>query len=87
MKLINSVKTQMRALTGLFPLTARGAVALLCIALALRFFGYGAMDLMVFALGISALAILLSCLFSVVICGLIPLRSEGKRFSDLLFFR
>ncbi len=71
MKLINSVKTQLRALAGPFPLTARGAVALLCIALALRFFGYGAMDLMVFALGISALAILLSCLFSVVICGLI----------------
>ena len=71
MKLIDSVKTQLRALAGLFPLTARGAVTLLCIALALRFFGYGAMDLMVFALGICALAILLSCLFSVVICGLI----------------
>ncbi len=71
MKPIDSFKTQLRALAGLFPLTVRGAVALLCIALALRFFGYGAMDLMVFALGISALAILLSCLFSVVICGLI----------------
>ena len=55
----------------MFPLTARGVVALLCVAFALRFFGYGAMDLMVFALGICALAILLSCLFSVVICGLI----------------
>ena len=68
---IDSVKTQLCAVAGLFPLTVRGAVALFCIALALRFFGYGAMDLMVFALGISALAILLSCLFSVVICGLI----------------
>ncbi len=44
---------------------------MLCVALALRFFGYGAMDLMVFALGICALVILLGCLFSVVICGLI----------------
>lgn len=63
--------SQLRALAGVFPLTARGVVALLCVALALRFFGYGAMDLMVFALGICALAILLSCLFAVVICGLI----------------
>ena len=71
MRPINSVKNQLRALAGLFPLTARGVVALLCIALALRFFGYGAMDLMVFALGICALAILVSCLFSVIVCGLI----------------
>ena len=71
MKPINSVKHQLRALAGLFPLTARGVVTLLCIALALRFFGYGAMDLMVFALGICALAILVSCLFSVIVCGLI----------------
>ena len=71
MKPINSFKHQLRALAGLFPLTARGVVTLLCIALALRFFGYGAMDLMVFALGICALAILVSCLFSVIVCGLI----------------
>lgn len=71
MKSIGSVKNQLRALAGLFPLTARGVVTLLCIALALRFFGYGAMDLMVFALGICALAILVSCLFSVIVCGLI----------------
>ena len=71
MKPIYSVKSQFRALAGLFPLTARGIVTLLCVGLALRVFGYGAMDLMVFALGICALAILLSCLFCVVICGLI----------------
>lgn len=71
MKPIGSVRNQLRALAGLFPLTARGVVTLLCIALALRFFGYGAMDLMVFALGICALAILVSCLFSVIVCGLI----------------
>ena len=65
------MKSQLRALASVFPLTARGVVALLCVAFALRFFGYGAMDLMVFALGICALVILLSCLFSVVICGLI----------------
>ena len=71
MNSIGSVTNQLRALAGLFPLTARGVVTLLCIALALRFFGYGAMDLMVFALGICALAILVSCLFSVIVCGLI----------------
>ncbi len=61
----------LRGFAGLFPLTARGVVALLSVALALRFFGYGAMDLLVFALGICALGILLACLFSVVGCGLI----------------
>jgi len=61
----------LRGLAGLFPLTPRGVVALLGVALALRFFGYGAMDLLVFALGICALGILLACLFSVVGCGLI----------------
>ena len=71
MRPIGSVRNQLRALAGLFPLTARGVLTLLCIALALRFFGYGAMDLMVFALGICALAILVSCLFSVIVCGLI----------------
>ncbi len=65
---------------------------MLCAALALRFFGYGAMDLVVFALGICALAILLGCLFSVIVCGLIlqrrierepaqaPERAGGKAF-------
>jgi len=61
----------LRGLAGLFPLTPRGVVALLSVALALRFFGYGAMDLLVFALGICALGILLACLFSVVGCGLV----------------
>ncbi|MCY4181445.1 MAG: hypothetical protein OXF43_00955, partial [Gammaproteobacteria bacterium] len=61
----------LRGLAGLFPLTPRGVVTLLGVALALRFFGYGAMDLLVFALGICALGILLACLFSVVGCGLI----------------
>ena len=81
----NSVKARLRALASLFPLTARGITVLICIALALRFFGYGAMDLMVFALGICALAILLSCLFSVVVCGLIlqrRIQREAKNESS-----
>ncbi len=82
MKPINSFKHQLRALAGLFPLTARGVVTLLCIALALRFFGYGAMDLMVFALGICALAILVSCLFSVIVCGLILQRRIQREAGD-----
>lgn len=75
---LNSLKTQFHALAGMFPLTARGIVTLLCVGLALRLFGYGAMDLMVFALGICALAILLCCLFSVVICGLILQRRIAR---------
>lgn len=82
MKRIRSVQTRLRAFAGLFPLTARGVVALLCVALALRFFGYGAMDLMVFALGICALAILLTCLFSVVVCGLILQRRIQREAGD-----
>ncbi len=69
--MINFQSTRLHSIADMFPLTARGVVCLLCVAFALRWFGYGAMDLVVFALGICALAILLSCLFSVIICGLI----------------
>ncbi len=65
----HSLISSARAFAGLFPLTGRGIAVLLCAALGLRVFGYGAMDLLVFALGICALAILLCCLFSVVVCG------------------
>ena len=53
-----------------FPLTVQGVITLTLILLALQVFGYGAMDLVVFALTICAIAILVFCLFCVIFGGL-----------------
>jgi hypothetical protein len=53
-----------------FPLTVQGVISLTLILLALQVFGYGAMDLVVFALTICALVILIFCLFCVIFGGL-----------------
>ncbi len=58
-----------RRLIALFPLTLQGVITLLITAYALRVYGYGAMDLVVFALAICALAILVFSLFCSVISG------------------
>ena len=65
-----SAKKTLRSLAGLFPLTSQGLLTLTVSAWALRTFGYGSMDLVVFALTISALAILISCLFCTIGFGL-----------------
>ncbi|MEZ5491314.1 MAG: DUF58 domain-containing protein [Gammaproteobacteria bacterium] len=54
-----------------FPLTTQGVIALTLTLLALQVFGYGAMDLVVFALSICAVAILLFSLFCVIFGGLL----------------
>ena len=54
---------------SLFPLTLQGLILLIVTALCLSVFGYGSMDLVVFALAICALAILIFCLFCSVISG------------------
>ena len=53
-----------------FPLTLQGVITLTLMLLALQVFGYGAMDLVVFALTICAIAILMFCLFCVIFGGL-----------------
>ena len=53
-----------------FPLTAQGSLTLLVMLFALQMFGYGAMDLVVFALTICAIAIFLFSLFCVIFGGL-----------------
>ncbi|MGI9251419.1 MAG: DUF58 domain-containing protein [Pseudohongiellaceae bacterium] len=58
-------------LASLFPLTIRGTTTLLVCAAALWWFGYGRLDLVVFALAICALTILVFCLFCTVIGGLL----------------
>ncbi len=60
-----------QALLGLFPLTVQGCITLIVAATALNVFAYGAMDLVVFALAICALAILVFCLFNTVIVGVL----------------
>lgn len=53
-----------------FPFTLQGLATLALLLLALQVFGYGAMDLVVFALTICAVAILLFSLFCVIAGGL-----------------
>lgn len=73
----NKLKTVLEPLLALiqrwrehFPLTLQGVFALFLMLLALRVFGYGAMDLVIFALTICAIAILLFCLLCVIFGGL-----------------
>jgi len=67
---------------SLFPLTAQGSITLLVTALALSIFGYGSLDLVVFALSICALAIVLFCLFCSIITGIIIQRRIQKVLVD-----
>jgi hypothetical protein len=66
---------------GLFPLTLQGLITLLVTALCLSLFGYGSMDLVVFAIAICALAILVFCLFCSVISGVFVQRKIQRRIS------
>lgn len=63
------VVTLTRRLAALFPLTLQGLITLLLTAYALRVYGYGSMDLVVFSLAICALAILIFSLFCSIISG------------------
>jgi len=73
-----SILRGLRTLAGLFPLTSQGTITLLATATALSVFGYGSMDLVVFALSICALAILLFCLFCTVTFGVVMQRRIRK---------
>ena len=72
----------LNVMIGLFPLTIQGTITLLVTAVFLRMFGYGSMDLVVFALAICALAILIFCLFCVVISGFIVQRKIQKELDE-----
>lgn len=72
------VLTQLRTLLGLFPLTLQGSIILVVAATALSVFGYGAMDLVVFALAVCALVILVFSLFCAVICGILVQRQVHR---------
>ena len=63
----------------------QGTTTLIVTTFFLRAFGYGSMDLVVFALTICALAILIFCLFSVVISGLVIQRRLHKYFKQVSF--
>lgn len=68
------LRQSLRSLAGLFPLTVQGSITLLIAASALSVYGYGNMDLVVFALAVCALAILLFCLFCTISFGVIMQR-------------
>ena len=64
--LIKGINQAWLYFAGLFPLTLQGMIALLLTTWSLSAYGYGAMDLVVFALAICALTILICCLFCTV---------------------
>jgi len=66
---------------SLIPLTLEGLILLIVTALCLSVFGYGSMDLVVFALAICALTILIFCLFCSVISGVFVQRKIQKRLN------
>lgn len=65
-------------IVGMFPLTLQGLITLLVTAAALSIYGYGSMDLVVFALAICGLSILVASLFCAVLSGLIIQRRVYK---------
>ena len=67
-----------RTIGGMFPLTLQGVITLLVTTSALSIYGYGAMDLVVFALAICALAIVIASLFCAVISGILIQRRVHK---------
>ena len=70
---------------GVFPLTLQGTITILISATCLKVFGYGSMDLVVFSLAICAIAILMFCLFCVIIGGLIAENAiENRKFVPIL---
>ncbi|MEX2132475.1 MAG: DUF58 domain-containing protein [Pseudohongiellaceae bacterium] len=54
-----------------FPLTLQGVISLSLALLALQVFGYGRLDLVVFALGVCAIAIVVFSMLSVIVGGVI----------------
>ena len=72
-----------RRLIALFPLTLQGLITLLITAYALKKYGYGAMDLVVFSLAICALAILIFSLFCSAVSGVFIQRRVRIIFDQL----
>ena len=71
-----------RYLAGLFPLTLQGTITLLFTSWALSAYGYGAMDLVVFALAICGLSILVCCLFCTVGFGIFMQRKIRREIAN-----
>jgi len=79
---MNLLLQSLKTLIGLFPLTLQGSICLLASAGALSIFGYGEMDLIVFALAICALAILIFCLFNTVAVGVVLQRKIRQQINQ-----
>lgn len=66
-----AILQSVHTIVGMFPLTLQGLITLLVTAAALSVYGYGAMDLVVFALAICGLTILVASLFCAVLSGIL----------------
>lgn len=72
-----------RRLSALFPLTLQGVITLLLTAYALRVYGYGSMDLVVFSLAICGLSILIFSLFCSVVSGVFIQRRVRASLAEI----
>lgn len=72
----------LRSAAGMFPLTLQGMLTLGIVAFALRQYAYGALDLVVFALGICALAILIFSLFCTILSGVLIQRRIHRELEE-----
>lgn len=72
----------LRSAAGMFPLTLQGILTLGLVAFALRQYAYGALDLVVFALGICALAILIFSLFCTIVSGVLIQRRIHREVEE-----
>ena len=77
-----NLSAYLRLLIGLFPLTLQGLITLILATLTLSVYGYGSMDLVVFAIAICALAIFMFSLFCSIISGIIIQRKVQKLLED-----
>jgi hypothetical protein len=78
----SAVYNSLYMLAGMFPLTLQGTITLLVAALTLSVFGYGSLDLVVFALSICALSILIFSLFCAVISGILIQRRVQRLITE-----
>ena len=83
MRTARIARSALRAFARHYPLTGLGSLALLTSAGALRSFGYGQMDLVIFALCLCVLIVLVATLFATVIGGLyVQKRLVPRAFSS-----
>lgn len=78
-----AARVRSRSVTRKYPLTTQGSITLVAALVALNVYGYGNLDLVVFALAVCALAILAFSFFCTLACGLLIRQRLRQSKSDV----